>query len=138
MGSVLLARVSTSILQSMSLFDDPSSVCCFHFDKPPLLTKPPELPLLDDVADYGEIWIKYPLEANPLPLQYGHIFKVMVEFRTIVTDLGYRLFDPLRSKERISFQEAMEYHSKLQRWYESLPDPFTAQKLVLPIHFLLQ
>lgn len=98
----------------------------------------PELPLLDDVAEYGEIWIKYPLAGNPLPLHYGQIFKATAEFRTILADAAYRYFDPSRSEDKISLQQVAEYRSRLQQWYENLPDLLTSQNLVLPIHFQLQ
>ncbi len=120
------------------IINELSSTCCFHFEKPPLLTMLPDLPLLDDLADYGEIWVKYPSAGSPLPLHYGQLFKAVIEFRTILHDVAYHSFDHSRSKDRISLQQAMEYRSRLGQWYEHLPDPLTPQNLVLPIHFQLQ
>jgi hypothetical protein len=111
---------------------------CFHFERPPILAKHPELPLLDEPSEYGEIWIKYPLVETPVRLHLGLYFDYLMELRKIITELACLVYSPHRSEALIQLPTAWEYYRKLRNWFDRLSGQFGHRSLVLPIHFQLQ
>jgi hypothetical protein len=109
----------------------------YYTYKPPLLKKPPEIPLPDQ-ADYGEIWVKYPIAQIALPTNYGIQFRATAELRMIMNDIACHFADHPTSGNRMSPEETVKFYSRLRSWYDALPAPLTASKIVLPSELILQ
>ncbi|KAI2625433.1 hypothetical protein GGS26DRAFT_600127 [Hypomontagnella submonticulosa] len=109
----------------------------FHTFQPPLIKHPPTRPLpgLDDAAAYyGEIWVKYPLGRNPVPIFNGLGFRAISQFRVIMNEITALSYTQPRAFNRMSLDTAVRFRSKLQDWYESLPEPLCARNAALPSH----
>ncbi|KAL7928263.1 hypothetical protein V8C35DRAFT_318573 [Trichoderma chlorosporum] len=110
---------------------------CYHFDRPPLVMRPPDLALPKEPGAYGEIWVKYPAASAPMSLRFGDIFRAIAQFRTILNDIANDAFVLPGGKRSLSPAEATAYRSRLQQWYVNLPDHLGPQYLAIPAHFHL-
>jgi hypothetical protein len=114
---------------------------CFHFYKPPLINDPPTVLLPDPSvapAWYGEVWVKYPSTDRIFPVNHGHAFKAICDFRVIQNEIGARSFgltNPIRS---LHLEEAENFRLRLEDWYRYLPDPVSAKTIIFPNQLKLQ
>ena len=116
------------------------SIICYYSFKPPLLRNPPEMPLPDpsDSTYYGEIWVKYPLARLAFPTNFGMAFKVAADLRVIMNDIAHHFADDATPGNRMNLEQTVKIYSRLKSWYDGLPEPFTASKIVLPDQLKLQ
>ncbi|KAI0381668.1 hypothetical protein F5Y04DRAFT_288489 [Hypomontagnella monticulosa] len=113
------------------------ALATFHTFQPPLVKDPPTRPLpnLDDAAAYyGEIWVKYPLGHDPVPIFNGLGFRAISQFRVIMNEITALSYTEPRNFNRMSLNTAIEFRSRLIHWYEGLPEPLRAHNAVLPSH----
>ncbi|KAK3368671.1 hypothetical protein B0H63DRAFT_497828 [Podospora didyma] len=108
----------------------------YHFLREPLLEMPPdlELPDVDNHPEwYSEVWLKYPLQQTLYPMHFGHSFKALCEFRAIMKDVsvGYYFGRPA-PRPMPSLEIIVKLYSRLGAWYNKLPEPLTARKIVFP------
>lgn len=90
------------------------------------------LPDPEDSTKYGEIWVKYPLAHLALPTNYGMVFKVTAELRVIMHDIASHFNDHPTPGNAMSLEQTVKIYSRLKSWYDGLPEPLTASKIVLP------
>ncbi|KAM0215659.1 hypothetical protein ACHAPQ_011776 [Fusarium lateritium] len=72
------------------------AVHSFHVFKAPLLATPPKivLPSTDNGSNsYGEFWVQYPPNRQPVSVGYGNTFKAIADFRAIMNDIAAAFFD---------------------------------------------
>jgi hypothetical protein len=87
---------------------------------------------------YGEIWVQYPLGQIALPTNYGNAFKANAELMIIMNDIACHFVDHPTPGYRMSPEETVKIYSRLKSWYDGLPEPLTASKIVLPRQLKLQ
>ena len=107
-------------------------------DKSSLITAPPALVLPENPDAYGEIWLKYPSTRAPVPVRFEQTFRAVIEFRTIMNEITNSMFPSPGPKQPISMPQALAYRSRLQHWYERLPDHLEPKNLIIPAHFHIQ
>ncbi|KAI0845263.1 hypothetical protein F5Y00DRAFT_265794 [Daldinia vernicosa] len=113
------------------------ALATFHTFQPPLVKDPPNRPLpdIDDAsAFYGEIWVKYPLGRDLVPILNGLVFRTVSQFRVIMNEITALSFSHARNFNRMSLNAAVEFRARLSTWYENLPKPLQAQDAVMPSH----
>ncbi|KAI0161186.1 hypothetical protein GGR52DRAFT_164583 [Hypoxylon sp. FL1284] len=113
------------------------ALAAFHTFQPPILKDPPARPLpeVDDAAEYyGEIWVKYPLGRQPIPMLNGLVFRAVSGFRVIMNEITISSFASPKSFSRMSLDTAIGYRSRLLAWYGNLPEPLRARNIALPSH----
>ncbi|KAI2777167.1 hypothetical protein F4815DRAFT_495498 [Daldinia loculata] len=113
------------------------ALATFHTFQPPLVKDPPNRPLpdIDDTsAFYGEIWVKYPLSRDPVPVFNGLVFRAISQFRVIMNEITALSFSHPRDFNRMSLNAAIEFRARLATWYENLPKPLQAQDAAMPSH----
>jgi hypothetical protein len=123
------------------MFTKSCSLHCYVCFEPPLIHTPPDIPLPDPSADpewYGEMWIKYPMNQKLLPTYFGYLFKAKADFRVIMNDIALHYFGKSESTPKLNLQKVKGFHSRLRNWYDKLPEPLTARRIVLPSHLMLQ
>jgi hypothetical protein len=92
-------------------------------------------PLPDPVQQpqwYPELWVRYPLSQFRLPTYHGLLFKAKADFWTILTEFSIVAFSNGRTPADLPVGQILEYYGRLKAWFDNLPEPLTAQKLVLP------
>ena len=129
--------------QCQLITDTHFSLFSYHFFKAPLIREPPRTPLPDpkqNIAWYGEFWLKYPLNQTLSPMYYGHLFKAKCEFCVIINRVATELFG------KGGGGKATQCHSKtlarlardFTSWYSLLPGPLRPERIVFPSQFKLQ
>jgi len=135
---VQLGSVSGDSDSGTASVAEPLRLVGFSFLFPPLLEKPPEVPLPDASENgrfYGEIWVKYPLAQSLVPSHFGHVFKARCQFRVIMNDFCRAAHS---KGSALTLEKADELHSRLRGWYDGLPAPLLAKNIALPGHLQLQ
>ena len=110
----------------------------FSFMFAPLLSEPPEWRLPDPVREpqwYGEVWVRYPLSNNPLPMRIGQTFEARSRFRIIMNKACQVAFS---KDSEISLTQANSFLSQLKSWFTSLPPALSPKHIALPGHLQLQ
>ncbi|KAI1381121.1 hypothetical protein F4677DRAFT_460363 [Hypoxylon crocopeplum] len=118
-------------------FFNSQALATFHTFQPPIIKDPPARPLpdIDDAAAYfGEIWVKYPLGRELIPLLNGPVFRAISQFRVIMNEITAVSFSQPKTFKRMSLSAAIGCRSRLLAWYEDLPEPLQAQNIALPSH----
>ncbi len=87
---------------------------------------------------YGDIWIRYPQSQILWPMHLGHIVEAVAKFRTIMNELGFRFFSKSGAQGELTLKEAFQYKSRLDSWYEHLPDTLAPGKIVFPAQLKIQ
>ncbi|KAI0142576.1 hypothetical protein F4776DRAFT_612622 [Hypoxylon sp. NC0597] len=116
------------------------TLATFHTFQPPIMKEPPTRPLpdLDEASEYfGEIWVKYPLGREPIPIHNGLVFRAICQLRVIMNEITILSFDHPRSFNRMPLNSAIEFRSRLLAWYEDLPEPLHARNAAIPSHLKL-
>ncbi|KAJ4117481.1 hypothetical protein NW768_010844 [Fusarium equiseti] len=111
------------------------SLMLFHFYKPPLFQKPPEMDLQDPHASpsfYPEIHVRYP-ESGSRPISFPDTFVQTVKFRVIMNDLANDRFGGGKNRA-ITLERAAAYYRRLCQWFEDLPGCLKPDRIVLPSH----
>ncbi|KAI1097578.1 hypothetical protein F4804DRAFT_347071 [Jackrogersella minutella] len=109
----------------------------FHTFQPPIMKDPPTRPLpdADNASAYcGEIWVKYPLGQEPIPIHNGFVFRAISQFRVIMNEITSLSFSSPRFFKQMSFHAALKFRSRLLEWYEILPEPLQSRNIALPCH----
>lgn len=101
------------------------------------MSAPPQIPLMKDFGDCGEIWIKYS-DNDPIPLHFGELWKALVDFNAILGEMAHHQYPRHGTDDKGSFELAINYRSKLQAWFDILPVPLAPENVVLPLHFQIQ
>ncbi|KAK4195111.1 putative nitrogen assimilation transcription factor [Triangularia verruculosa] len=111
------------------------SLSVYHYLKPPILTRPPDIPLPDPSENpqwWGELWIRYPQTPARLPTYHGHLTKARFDYWAIMNDFSLRSFSqPL---VKVPLDQVVGFYHRLRGWWTSLPEPLTPKRLVLPHH----
>ncbi|KXX81374.1 Nitrogen assimilation transcription factor nirA [Madurella mycetomatis] len=109
--------------------------------QPPLLRTPPDIPLPDPSVDpdwYGQIWLKYPLDAKLFSTNFPHMFWAHVGILTIINDICVHRFGAFGSAmPALGVAKANEFYCRLRNWYDNLPGPLKPEKIALPAHLML-
>jgi len=117
------------------------SLFCFHYFRPPLIDRPPDVSLPDPSADpgwYGELWIQYPRRGTLHPSHSGDVFKAKAEFAIIMNDAAQRLFGVEPRLQGISAAEIAQFYLRFRDWYDALPESLSPRKIALPSHLKIQ
>ncbi|KAL1837226.1 hypothetical protein VTJ49DRAFT_4108 [Mycothermus thermophilus] len=111
------------------------SLSSYHYVKPPPIKAPPMNPLPDPTQQpqwYGELWVRYPLSQFRLPTYHGLLFKAKADFWVILTEFATMAFSDGRTPADLPVGQILECYNKLRAWHDSLPEPLTARKIVMP------
>ena len=113
----------------------------WHNFKQPLIEDPPAHPLPDihgEIDLFGDILLKYPLAEHAVPAMQAPALRAISRFRVIMNEAGKLAWSSPGSSSRITLQSALDLKSRLDEWYEGLPEPLAAKNIVLPCHLKLQ
>jgi len=109
---------------------------------PPLMTKPPEscLPEIeDDSTFYPEVWIQYPLSEALRPMHFGPLFKAKMEFIQVVSNFSSSIFGEKGLNTTKITSDSLKGHiNRLREWFQKLPEPLRADRIVYPPHLKVQ
>ncbi|KAK4163892.1 hypothetical protein QBC43DRAFT_54916 [Cladorrhinum sp. PSN259] len=114
------------------LFEWQSHCTYFLFQKP-LQDTPPEAPLPNAVhqpAWYGEVWLKYPVESNLYPYNFGQFFKAKSELRTILNEISRACYGRSTPKYTPPIDKVEELYARLRSWYANLPESLLPRNIV--------
>ena len=114
----------------MQLTSSPS-FHAYEFLCPPVLKRPPETPLPEDL---GEVMIHYPGNNAPFPSQLGHVYRAKCALRVIMNEISEMSFPDFK----MTLVDADWFYSRLKAWSHNLPDEVSPSKIVLPGHFQIQ
>lgn len=121
------------------------SMMCYAHSEPPSLQDPPDSPLPDPCTDpdwYGQIWLRYPLDPMLYTTHFQHQFKAQCEFRIFLCDSWLQRSRVLDGKKNWDLALALPsvnlLYARMRKWYNSLPEPLTPSKIVLPSQLMLQ
>ncbi|PVH97901.1 hypothetical protein DM02DRAFT_630684 [Periconia macrospinosa] len=109
----------------------------FSFMYTPLLTQKPEWDLPDPLKEpdwYGEIWLKYPLGDQLVPMHFGQVIHAKSKFRVIMNDVCQAAY---MKDSTITLSKANAFLSILEDWYNNLPEALLPKFIVLPGHLQL-
>ncbi|KAH7161823.1 hypothetical protein EDB81DRAFT_683887 [Dactylonectria macrodidyma] len=112
------------------------STFCFHFFRPPLVSKLPQQPLpdpSDNTSWYPETWVMYPLSKAPMPIRQGESFKAAAEMRALMTEISCVAFPAIDSQKILSLEEAWNFYLRMYAWYQNLPASLSIEQAVLPL-----
>jgi hypothetical protein len=114
----------------------------YYFFRPPFLHNPPEIPLPDPIAHsqwYGELWLQYPADSAPTAVSYGFEFKERSALRVIMNEIAQQLYSKSSGHHRdLSLHRFLDFRSRLEAWFNDLPEVLTPIKIVLPSQLELQ
>lgn len=113
----------------------------YYFFREPLLREPPEMPLPDPnegTSWYGEFYLEYPLSTTAFPAHHAHTVKGIASLRAILGDIACRAFRNGKKVHCLTWDEAMQYKARLDKWFEDLPEPLTPKRIVFPWHLKIQ
>lgn len=104
----------------------------------PLIKKPPVWPLPDPLQDpswYGEVWVKYPLNHGLSSSCASEVFRARSLFRIVMNEFC----DAAYSKDsEVDIDLAYQLRERLEGWYNSLREPLTPKRIVLPGQLQIQ
>jgi len=72
------------------------------------------------------------LSQSRLPTYHGCLFKAIADFWTIINEISLVTFSPNRSPIKLSTHQIFQFYNRLRTWQQSLPEPLTPKKIVLP------
>lgn len=106
----------------------------YYFHQPSHCTEPPEDPLPDEPAWYGEIYLLYPFSETLIPMHLCHTVRAKCQLRDIKSVISLQAFGgvSLESKGELSFEEAAFLKYRLDAWFQALPTPLTPSHVVFP------
>ncbi|KAG5656585.1 hypothetical protein KAF25_000172 [Fusarium avenaceum] len=111
------------------------AVHSFHEFKAPLLDAPPKITLPSTVESsnfYGEFWLQYPPNRQPVPVSYGNTFKAIADFRSIMNDVAAAFFSKLNRGPGATVHRIQMFCVQLDDWYRNLPADLTARNICFP------
>ena len=112
-----------------------TSLVAFSFLHPALVLEPPSWPLLNPSSDsswFGEIWVKYPSNANLLPCFFGQGFLTKCHFRMIMAQFCQEAYS---KGSKITLDIANRLLSRLEQWHAQLPKQLSPETIVCHINF---
>ena len=136
-GSRTYTNVSSTLLAPLRAY----RMLSYYFFRSPFIQDPPETPLPEPTTDpqwYGEVYIRYSPSQTLWPMHFGYLFKTISELRMIMNDIATQFFSDPQSQRTISIRKVLEFKSRLDDWFKSLPDPLQPQNIVLPCHLTVQ
>ncbi|KAH7032659.1 putative C6 transcription factor [Microdochium trichocladiopsis] len=101
----------------------------------PILDRPPTVPLSDpdtDTGFYGEIWLRYPSNEQLFPMNFGHSFKAISEFRAVVNEFALYSFNARKNPQDLTLLAAMNFRRKIMDCYARLPRELSAANIKYP------
>jgi hypothetical protein len=111
------------------------------------LIRDPPLVLLPDVDSdpswYPDVMLVYPTN-EVITTHGGLVFKASCDLRIIMNRISFAIFGQKRGVDgrmigrALSAAEIQAFCKELQTWYDNLPGPLTAEKIVLPAQMRLQ
>lgn len=110
----------------------------------PVLQKPPEEPLPDPTYHpswYGEVWVRYPMAPEAVPVQLGQVLRARHIFRITMNEFcraAYGASAAAAAPLAVTLDKADDLHAQLMRWYNELPPSLLPRAIVLPGHLQLQ
>jgi hypothetical protein len=96
----------------------------FHVFKAPLLSMPPSISLpevSEESNPYGDLWLQYPSSTRPVPVNYGHTFIAIAEFRAIVNDIATVFFIKAERPATVTINRIQGICVRLDSWHRNLP-----------------
>ncbi|RGP77123.1 hypothetical protein FLONG3_4638 [Fusarium longipes] len=114
------------------------SALLFHYCKPPLLEKPPDVELPNPKVSPSccpEIFVRYP-ESGTTQLFFPETFIQTVKFRIIMNDITNDRLGGGRNKA-VTFEQAARHCHRLFEWFEHLPPCLKPNRITTPSHFFL-
>jgi hypothetical protein len=101
----------------------------------------PTVPLPDPTQRlqwYGEVWVKYPKNPCIFPSNFGHFFKAKAEFLIILNEISLQCFRAVEPQGAMMGQNLSAFESRLENWYNGLPECLSPTNIALPAHLKLQ
>ncbi|KAM5526595.1 C6 transcription factor [Fusarium oxysporum f. sp. phaseoli] len=109
------------------------SMTSFHYHRSPLYDQPPEFPLpsLDeDPSWYSEIYARYPLQSNIIPIGFGSYMKAWVKLHRITHDVARHYWGVTNGP----FNDPLILRRRLDEWFHGLPERLSVENIILPMH----
>ncbi|KAM7209353.1 hypothetical protein V8F20_000403 [Naviculisporaceae sp. PSN 640] len=108
----------------------------YHCFRAPLVKDPPRSPLPDPhqyPGWYGELWVRYPFGLPRTPTHHGLLVKARADLLTICIDFANLAFRESASPiAELPVAHILSFYKRLIWWRETLPDPLTPKKIVMP------
>lgn len=110
------------------------SMISYYFHQRPSISEPPADPLPEDSQWYGEIYLQYPPIETLIPMRVGSSFKAKCELRSIKNSISQQAFHDAHVKGNtwLTYAEADRLCSKLDAWFEALPEHLRCSRIVFP------
>ena len=83
----------------------------------------------------GEIFLKYPLQTTLTPFSLGALFRGWLDLQLIMHEINCA-GPPGPAPSTLT--EALDFHRRLEAWYEALPVELHASRIAIPHHLQLQ
>ncbi|KAK4154424.1 nitrogen assimilation transcription factor nirA [Chaetomidium leptoderma] len=125
-----------------ALFNFHSLLAYAHLE-PSLVNIAPAVPLPDPSTDpdwYGQIWLRYPLDAKLHTTHFPYLFRAQSELRVILADnwmQRYRVDQKEDWTPTTTLQAASDCLVSMRQWYGNLPEPLTAGRITFPSHLIM-
>ena len=115
-------------------------LCRYMFCIPPLLHTPPPYPLPDPITSpkwYGELQVKYSIDTENFSTHFGLLFKAKAEICVIMNEISACCFTD-SSNPTLSLIDLNSFNSRLDTWFDSLPNSLHPRNIILPGQIMLQ
>jgi hypothetical protein len=113
----------------------------YYFFQPPYIlgSLPWVLPSVEKNGEwYSEVWLRYPSDETLYPMGFGYNMKALSELRLIMRDICAISFCVDQPAPKMSWEQALAFHTRLIDWFETLPAALSYQTLLYPSHIKLQ
>ncbi|KAF1923885.1 uncharacterized protein M421DRAFT_404860 [Didymella exigua CBS 183.55] len=110
------------------------SMISYYFHQSPRILEPPAEPLPENPQWYGEIYLQYPPNEKLIPMRLNHSFRTKCQLRSIKSAISQRAFDDtnLERGAWLTPAETNVFCSKLNTWFETLPEHLNSSRVVFP------
>lgn len=108
----------------------------YYMKKTPCISKPPVTPLPDyaEVTKFtGELYVQYPLQLHPTPIQFGTSFLTQMKLNKIMFKINKASScagSPATAPPTL--RQAIKYYHQLKNWARALPEALQPSKIVMP------
>jgi len=112
----------------------------YMFCIPPLLHTPPPYPLPDPITSpkwYGELQVKYSMDTDNFSTYFSLLFKAKAEMCVIMNEISMCCFTE-SGIPTLSLKDLTSFNSRLESWFNSLPNSLHPHNIVLPGQIMLQ
>lgn len=109
----------------------------------PMIRTPPKSCLPNPETNpewYGEMWLKYPLSVDLVPLRYSWVIKSKAEFSIILNEaiLEFKSSQGNQKPDKSRAERLEGIVKRLRRWHTELPNVLSPSKLAFPSQLKIQ